>query len=201
MANLIIVDTGLDHLYPDGVPIIVTEILMTDVYKKVTKKSALSVLADPYFSKHSNAQKFFSELHPEGDRLTKELLEDGAREILPVFTPLQRWIPDVAVIAGTAPRFEFDTLGKIIYRWQNMDTRLEYDKLNYTSNTLFHDRIDPKNAENVKKYLQDALEDYVLKELYRAIGYDKKYVDYTKSYEHNRQQVAFWAKSDTSLLR
>ena len=201
MANLIIEDTGLDHLYPDGVPIIETEIVMTDVYKKVTKKSALSVLADPYFSKHSNAQKFFSELHPEGDRLTKELLEDGAREILPVFQPLQRWIPDVAATAGTAPRFEFDTLGKIIYRWQNMDTRLEYDKLNYTSNTLFHDRIDPKNAENVKKYLQDALEDYVLKELYRAIGYDKKYVDYTKSYEHNRQQVAFWAKSDTSLLR
>jgi len=171
MANLIIEDTGLDHLYPDGVPIIETEIVMTDVYKKVTKKSALSVLADPYFSKHSNAQKFFSELHPEGDRLTKELLEDGAREILPVFQPLQRWIPDVAATAGTAPRFEFDTdgNGKIIYRWQYMDSRPEDFVLNYTSMTYFDDRIDPKNAENVKKYLQDALEDYVLKELYRAI--------------------------------
>ena len=201
MANLIIENTGLDHLYPDGVPIVETKILLTDVYKKVTRMSSLAVLADPYFTKHTNAQKFFSELHPEGDRLTKDLLEDGAREILPVFQPLQRWIPEVAVTAGTAPRFEFDSGGYIIYRWQNMDTRPEDYKLNYTSVTNFDDRIDNKVTENVKKYAQDALEDYVLKELYRAIGYDKKYIDYTRSYEQNRQYVAFWAKSDTSLLR
>lgn len=201
MANLIIENTGLDNLYPDGVPIIETKILITDVYKKVSKVSSLSVLADPYFSKHSAAQKLFSELHPEGDRITKEWLEEGAREILPVFQPLQRWIPEVAETEGTAPRFEFDSLGYIIYRWQNMDTRPEDYKLNYTSLTLIDTRIDNKNAENVKKYLQDALEDYVLKELYRTIGYDKKYIDYSRSYERNRQYVAFWAKNDTSLLR
>lgn len=201
MADLIIENTGLDHLYPDGVPIIVTEITMTDVYKKVTRMSSLAVLADPYFEKRTPAQKFFSELHPEGDRITKDLLEDGAKDILPVFQPLQIWIPDVAVIAGTAPRFEFNNAGKIIYRWQNMDTRPEDYKLNYTSITNFDNRIDNKIAENVKKYLQDALEDYVLKELYRAIGYDKKYIDYSRSYEQNRAYVAFWAKSDTSLLR
>lgn len=203
MANLTIENTGLDHLYPDGVPIIETKILITDVYQKIARMSSLAVLADPYFSKHTNAQKFFSELHPEGDRITRELLEDGAKEILPVFQPLQRWIPEVVVTAGTAPRFEFDTdgNGKIIYRWQYMDSRPEDFKLNYTSMTYFDTRIDNKNAENVKKYVQDALEDYVLKELYRAIGYDKKYIDYNRSYEHNRQQVAFWAKNDTSLLR
>lgn len=201
MANLIIEGTGLEHVYPDGVPVIVTEILIADVYKKVAKVSSLAVLADPYFEKRSSAQKFFSELHPEGDRITKEFLEEGAREILPVFQPLQRWIPEVAVVAGTAPRFEFDSSGKIIYRWQNMDTRPEDYKLNYTSLTNFDTRLDNKNSENVKKYVQDALEDYVLMQLYRTIGYDKKYLDYFKSYEQNRSFVAFWAKNDTSLLR
>ena len=201
MANLIIENTGLDHVYPDGVPIVETEIIMTDVYKKVTRMSSLAVLADPYFSRHTNSQKFFSELHPEGDRITRDFLEEGAREILPAFQPLQRWIPEVAVTAGTAPRFEFDSSGKIIYRWQNMDSRPDDYKLDYTSLTNFDTRPDNKNAENVKKYVQDALEDYVLMQLYRAIGYDKKYMDYFKSYEQNRSFVAFWAKNDTSLLR
>lgn len=201
MANIPIENTGLDHIYPDGVPIVVTEVLISDIYKKVSKVSSLAVLADPYFGKHTTAQKFFSELHPEGDRITKEFLEEGAREILPVFQPLQRWIPEVAVVAGTAPRFEFDSSGKIIYRWQNMDSRPDDYKLDYTSLTNFDTRLDNKNAENVKKYVQDALEDYVLMQLYRAIGYDKKYMDYFKSYEQNRSFVAFWAKNDTSLLR
>lgn len=438
-ANLFTYNTGLEHLYINGVPIIETEILISDVFKKVARMSSLAVMADPYFNKHTNAQKLFSELHGEGDRLTKSLLEEGAREILPVFQPLQRWIPEgvynvknvdysytgrtgnfswtnpkapgvntvlsikvcctkgngtvtfyanyielgsvtlptvsgydgaylsydlsgwlggtgvsfinycylqnlrntnvpsfiearvtdassdfeynviistieydgitwtkalatandvkipvvrenivvnylhksfsweninnlkvygvtlnkldgnamatintnlgtgtqryigstsvgedysteltditgVEIIIDDAtdnfqysliiqvgvpsvvpsPRFEFDSswnAGKIIFRWQNMDSRPAEYKLDYTSATYFDTRIDTNNFENVKKYLQEALEDYVLRELYRAIGYDKKYMDYMKSYELNRQYVKFWATNDTSLLR
>jgi len=438
-ANLITSNTGLEHLYINGVPIVETEIAISDVFKKVARISSLAVQADPYFNKHTNAQKMFSEFHGEGDRITKMLLEEGAKDVLPVFQPLQRWIPegvydvknvdysytgrtgnfswnnpkypggntllsikvcctkgngdvtfyvnyvqlgtvtlptstgadetfftydlsawlggtgitytnycylqnlrnanlpdlvevrvsnasvdfeyDVIIetieydgitwvklladassvkiptvrdnilvnylyqsfswsnvsglkvygvtlnkLAGNAfatintnlgagtkryvgatssgedftsetsdilsveviiedasedfryalvieigvpdlipsPRFEFDSswnTGKIIYRWQNMDSRLPEQKLDYTSATYFDTRIDTNNFDNVKKYLQDALEDYVLKELYRAIGYDKKYVDYNRSYENNRRNVAFWAKNDTTLLK
>ena len=430
-------NTGLEHIYINGVPIVEAEITIADIYKKVARVSSLAVMADPYFNKHTNAQKLFSEFHGEGDRLTKEFLEEGAREVLPVFQSLQKWIPegvydvknvdysftgktadfewnnpkypgantllsiqvcctkgngdvtfyvnyvqlgtvtlpestgsdetfftydlsawlggtgitynnycylqnlrnanlpdlvevkvsnaspdfeyDVVIktieydgitwvkllsnasdvkiptvrdnilvnylyqsfswantsqlrvygvtinkLAGNAyatintnlgagtkryigatscgeefseettaiesvevviedasedfryalvieigvpdlvpsPRFEFDSSwnsGKIIYRWQNMDTRTEEYKLDYTSNTFFDTRIDTNIFDNVRKYLKDALEDYVLMMLYQAIGYDKKHNEYKKSYILNRQYIAYWVKQDLSL--
>ncbi len=197
MANLTIENTGIDYLYPDGVPIAEVTVAITDIYKKVARLSSLTTQADPYFNKHTEAQKLFSELHGEGDRITREILEEGAKDILPVFQPMQRWMTD----AAPGPMFEFDlaSSGNIIYRWQIMDTRLEDQKINYTSETLVDIRTDLNIVRNVQKYLIEALKDYVLRELYRAIGYDKKYMDYHRSYEENRQYVAFWAKNDKSL--
>ena len=198
MANLEIDDTGVDHLYPDGVPIFEAEVTITDVYKKVARISALAVQADPYFKGMPEAQKLFSQLHGEGDRITLDFLEDGAKEILPVFQALQRWMTDDA----PGPGFEFDSVanpGKIIYRWQMMDTRLDDQKLNYTDATLIDIRVDERIVPLVLKYLSEALKDYVLKELYETIGYDKKHLKYSRSYEQNRQYVAFWVKNDTSL--
>ena len=63
MANLIIENTGVDYLYPDGVPIAEVSIAITDIYKKVARLSALAVNGDPYFSRHTKSQKIFSELH------------------------------------------------------------------------------------------------------------------------------------------
>jgi len=436
-SNLTVKNTGLDHLYINGVPIIEAEVGISDIQKKIARLTSLAVQADPYFDNKTNAQKLFSELHGAGDRITNDFLEDGAKEILPVFQSLQRWIPEgtydvqrvdysytgrngnftwtnpktpgsntvetikvcctkgngtitfyvnyvelgsvtlptevggsgaflsydlagwlggtgvsyvnycylqnarnanvpitiecrvsdasadfeydviistieydgvtwtkmlhsssdvqlptvkdnilvnylyksfgwsntgsLAVYgvtlnklsgnayatvstnlgAGTkryfgsssvgedftsqynlitsveitiedatpdfsyslivnvgvpdilpSPRFEFNSdwnAGKIIYRWQNMDTRAADNKLNYSVDTIRDIRIDPNNTANVMKYLENALIDYVLKELYRAIGYDKKYADYNRSYEQNRQFVAFWVKNDLSL--
>jgi hypothetical protein len=197
MANLIIENTGVDHLYPDGVPIAEATVAISDIYKKVARISSLAVQGDPYFNKHSAAQKLFSESHGEGDRITRDFLEEGARDILPVFQAMQRWMTD----AVPGPMFEFDLAdsGNIVYRWQIMDTRLENQKINYTDETLIDIRTDLNIVRNVLKYLKEALKDYVLCELYRAVGYDKKYVDYKRSYEQNRQQVAFWAKNDKSL--
>lgn len=434
--NLRIVNTGLDHCYINGIPIVEAEISISEIYKKVARISSLAVQADPYFSRHTQAQKIFSELHGEGDRTTRDFLEEGAREILPIFSPLQRLIPegtydsspfledgqytvatgdvtwtnpdgenlfienlylsweagygDVTIIvngdtlgtvslpvagdistnylsydlagflggiAGTlsnfdhsenirnnniaetiqlvitnnssdfafiyqingarynalgwvkalvsagdvnlpsindpirvsylitdytwtnynlvkvsgvtlvhrsgsadvtisyndiagptrtldntttgddyfavtdeirtisvalenqsdefsydiiintlvpkvipSPRFEFDSLwnaGKIIYRYQNMDTRR--DKLNYTSETLRDIRVDPNIFEEVLKYLNDSLKNYILKELYEAIGYDKKAFEYNKKYEMSRSQAKFWVRSEKGL--
>jgi hypothetical protein len=198
MANLIIENTGVDHLYPDGVPIAEVTIAISDIYKKVARLSSLAVQADPYFNAHTSAQKLFSELHGESDRITRDMLEEGAKDISPVFASMQRWMTD----AAPGPTFEFDLAdsGNIIYRWQIMDTRLTDDKLNYTNETIMDIRNDIQNlVTKVEKYLVEALKDYVLQELYRAIGYDKKYVNYHRSYQLNRQQVAFWAKNDKSL--
>jgi hypothetical protein len=193
MANLIIKDTGLDHIYPDGVPIVELEIVISDIFKLAARLSSLTVMADPYFLKMPNAQKIFSELHGEGDRITSDFLEKGARDILPVFLPFQRWM----VTEDSPATFEFNNAGKIIYRWLNLDTREEF-KSNYTADMYSEICMDPNRYSTIKKYLTDALVDFLLQELYRAIGYDKKYVDYHNSYEKNRQYVAYWLKYDNS---
>jgi hypothetical protein len=197
MANLIPENTGVDYLYPDGVPIAEVTIAIADVYKKVARLSSLAVHADPYFSRHTKAMKMFSELHGEGDRITRDFLEEGARDILPVFQAMQRWMTNDA----PGPMFEFDLAGSgnIVYRWQIMDTRLEDYKIDYTPTTLIDIRTDLNIVRNVEKYLFEALKDYVLKELYEAIGYENKHVKYFRSYNKNRQEVAFWAKNDKSL--
>jgi hypothetical protein len=193
MANLIIENTGVDHVYPDGVPIVVLEIGITDIFRQAARMSSLTVQADPYFSKNTMAQKAFSELHGEGDRITNDFLEKAARDILPVFSPFQRWM----VTVDSPEIFEYNNAGKIIYRWLNTDTRGE-STMNYTVDVYQEICMDPNVFSNIKKYLENALVDFLLKELYRAIGYDKKYIDYLRSYEQNRQYVAYWLKNDRS---
>lgn len=196
MANLIILDTGLDHVYPNGAPIVVLEIVISDIYKLAARLSSLTVQADPYFLKTPNAQKLFSELHGEGDRITNDFLQDAAGDILPVFSPFQRWM----VTEDSPEIFEYNSTvnaGKIIYRWLNTDTRGEFTS-NYTADMYQEICMDPNVFANIKKYLESALVDFLLKELYRAIGYDKKYLDYNRSYEQNRQYVAYWLKNDRS---
>lgn len=193
MANLIIKDTGLDHIFPDGVPIVELEIVISDIFKLAARLSSLTVMADPYFLKMPNAQKIFSELHGEGDRIASDFLEKGAKDILPVFSPFQKWM----VTEDSPATFEFNNAGKIIYRWLNLDTRGEFTS-NYTSDMYSEICMDPNRYSTIKKYLTDALVDFLLQELYRAIGYDKKYVDYHNSYEKNRQYVAYWLKYDNS---
>jgi len=196
MANLIITDTGLDHMYPDGVPIVVTEIDISEIFKLAARLSSLTVMADPYFEKMPNARKLFSELHGEGDRISTDFLEKGAKDILPVFSAFQRWM-----VTEDSPKiFEFNSAentGKIIYRWLNIDTRGEFTS-NYTADMYSDNCMDQNRYNSIVKYLTDALVDYLLQMLYRAIGYDKKYLDYHLSYEQNRQYVAYWLKFDNS---
>lgn len=198
MATLIIENTGVDYLYPDGVPIAEVSIEISEIFKLVARRSALASHIDDSISGKSVEQKEFSELHGEGDRITKDFLSDAAGDILPVFQSMQRWMG----IDDTILPYEFDTAanpGLIIYRWQIMDTRLENQKYNYTSETLIDIRTDLTNVRNVLKYAKDALRDYVLKELYDAMDHPQKSKKYFKGYEQNRSYVAFWAKSDLSL--
>jgi len=196
--TLSIENTGVDHLYPDGVPIAEVSIVISDIFQKVARISAFAAHSDPSIAKLPEEVKLFNELHGKGDRITTDFLSDGASDILPVFQSMQRWMTN----ASPGPRYEFNSVanpGLIIFRWQIMDTRLECQKLNYTSETLIDIRTDLNIVSNVKKYATDALRDYVLRELYEANGNDKKFESYRKKYDLNRQYVAFWAKSDLSL--
>jgi hypothetical protein len=92
--NLQIVNTGLDHCYINGIPIVEAEIDINTVYEKVARLSSIAVQADPYFNRHTNAQKIFSELHGEGDRISRDFLEEGAKDLRSIFIPFQRLIPE-----------------------------------------------------------------------------------------------------------
>jgi hypothetical protein len=78
-----------------------------------------------------------------------------------------------------------------------MDTRIE--KLNYTSETLRDIRVDPNTFDEVLKYLTDSLKNYMLKELYQAVGYDKKALEYAVKYENSKADAKFWVRSEKGL--
>src|ERR1035437_7166817 len=140
MANLTIKDTGLDHLYPDGVPVIELVISISEIFALAARLSALTVNSDPYFFKHPQAAKSFSQLHGEGDRITGDFLSKGAMDIAPIFSAFQRWMVGV----DSPLIFEYNSSahrGKIIYRWLNLDNR-KY-KLDYTSDNYSETCIDP----------------------------------------------------------
>lgn len=428
MGNLRVINTGLDHHFINGVPIVEAKIPIEDVFERVARVSSLAVMGDPYFNQHSQAQKMFSELHGEGDRISMDFLKEGARDLLPIFTPFQRLIPEgaydakvyrdskvgntttstwtspapniyidfveivatkgygtvtfvvngvplgtvtlpeesgsggflaydlsgflggnafiskynhienvrnsnvahtirIEVIDGSpdftfdyavvgsnydaigwvkaltevgdvrvpsmndnirishlfedftwrnttkvqvvgvtvkhrsgsadvsinhdtsstislysdtvgtnivnevseisisldnasddfsydliintlipklipSPRFEFNSLwnpGMVIFRYQNMDSRPDGQKLNYTSETLKDVRVDPNVFDNVLNSLTDGLKNYVLRELYEAIGHERRAFEYSKKYDQSRSSAKFWVRSEKDI--
>lgn len=203
MPTLIVENTGVDHLYENGVPIAEVSVIIADIIEYVARISSLSAQTDPFFNKHSSIQKSLVELHGEGTRIFKDFLQFAATDILPVFQSMQRWMTAFTDSEGDPiVMYEYDSIdnpGLIIYRWQIMDTRLDDSKQNYTSDTLVDIVNDLNIVRNVQRYLIEALRDYVLLEFYKTIGHERKRNEYFRSYNQNRSYVAFWAKSDLSL--
>lgn len=243
MPNLSIINTGLDHLYPNGVPVAESMVPISMINKKVERRSSLAVLTDPYFEKMPVIAKQFSELHSESNRIAEDFMKEGLSDIMPLFAPMQRWLSgarvDDAVIGnqtflasnlasflggtpssiaegkylnfeqsstigedGAIYKFEYNSVlnpGFIVVRWLILDTRTVDYTQNYTYITNIDIRNDLNMVAHVNKYMKDALEEYILAEFYRTIGYEGKYLDHKKRYEMNRQYIAFWAKNDTSL--
>jgi hypothetical protein len=114
--NLAIINTGLDHVYLNGIPIEELSFTIDDIIKEVGRVTSLSVQADPYFNDKSNAQKLFSEIH-SGDRTTMDFILRAAKDISPIFIPFQRQIPE----GVPATKFVDYTLelGVDIFTWIN----------------------------------------------------------------------------------
>lgn len=96
--NLPIINTGVDHLYPNGVPVAESLVLINAVYKKVERRTSLAVLADPYFTKMPAVAKQFSELHSGSNRIAEDFMMEGLSDIMPIFTPMQRWMHSGALV-------------------------------------------------------------------------------------------------------
>ena len=203
MALVIDSTTGIDYLYPDGIPIFEASVLMSDIVKFVARKTSLAAMTDPFFSRMTSEQKKLIELHGEGARIFSDFLELGAGDILPVFQPLQRLMPHFKdENDDTIESYEYDTVtnpGKIIYRWQNMDTRIEGMEHNFTNMTKVDIVVDTNIVRNVNRYLKEALRDYVLLEFYKTIGHPISKIEYAKQYALNRQYVAYWAKNTKGI--
>ena len=204
MALVIDSTTGIVYLYPDGIPIFEASVLMSDIVKFVARKTSLSAMTDPFFARMTSEQKKMIELHGEGSRIFGDFLELGAGDILPVFQPLQRLMPHFKdENDDTIESYEYDTVtnpGKIIYRWQNMDTRIEGMEHNFTNMTKVDIVVDTNIVRNVNRYLKEALRDYVLLEFYKTIGHPINKIEYAKQYALNRQYVAYWAKNTKGVI-
>lgn len=99
MNRIIIENTGVDHLYPEGIPVAESMVLISGVYKKVERRTSLAVLADPYFQKIPEVAKKYSELHPGTNRILEDFMMEGLSDIMPIFTPMQRWMHSGAMVA------------------------------------------------------------------------------------------------------
>ena len=184
---------GVDHLYPNGVEVFEVTLNIPDIKDKIARRTALAAMTDPQI-RGLGEMAGLAQLHGEGDRITDDFIKDGADDLAKAFTALQRWI----VAEGSVSPYTYSRNVSIVYRWENKDTRTDESKQDYSVLTREDIRIDGGIVSKVSEYAQRAILDYVLKELYRAIGHDKKYLDYLKSYEQNRSYVRFWANSDTS---
>lgn len=122
--NLQVINTGLDHCYINGIPIVEAEIDINEVHRKVSRLSSLAVQTDPWFAKHTEAQKLLSELHGEGDRISRDFLYEGAKDLLPIFIPFQRLIPEGAYDAKSVEYEFLDNLGNST--WNNPDPSTIY---------------------------------------------------------------------------
>ena len=75
MALVIDSTTGIDYLYPDGIPIFEASVLMSDIVKFVARKTSLASMTDPFFARMTSEQKELIELHGEGARIFSDFLE------------------------------------------------------------------------------------------------------------------------------
>jgi len=92
--NLAIINTGLDHVFLNGIPIVELAFTIEDILREVGRVTSLAVQADPYFNDKTNAQKLFSEIHGSSERTAMDFILRAAKDISPIFIPFQRQIPE-----------------------------------------------------------------------------------------------------------
>ncbi len=98
---------------------IVITIAIADVYAEIARRTAITTETDPFYAQATTEKKQYSQLHGEGDRITRNFIEEASKEVLKAFISRQG---DV-VAAG----YEFDLIdsGNIVYRFAENASPLE----------------------------------------------------------------------------
>lgn len=135
---------------------IVITIPIADVYAEIARRSSIATETDPFYKGSTTEQKQYSQLHGEGDRITRDFIEEAAKEVLKAYVSRQ------GDVTGAAYEFDLASSGNIIYRFAENADPLE---ANQTA------AITARLQENT----EDAIIYYGLVSLYRTDGNNKKH--------------------------
>lgn len=135
---------------------IVITVSIASVYAEIARRTAIATETDPFYKGATTEQKQYSQLHGEGDRITRNFIQEASKEVLKVYKSRQG---DV-----TAAGYEFDLAGSgnIIYRFAESASPLE------TNQTA-------AITTNLQDNTEDAIIYYGLLSLYRTDGNGNKY--------------------------
>lgn len=128
---------------------------LSDIYREVARRSAVVTATDPFYVSKSETDKQKSQLQGEGDRITRNFVEEGAKETLKVYVSRQ------GDVSGVAYEFDLADSGDIVYRFAENDDPLPTNQTSAITSRL---------TDNTK----DAIIYYTLYSLYRTDGNSKK---------------------------
>ena len=93
MAIIELNNSGVDHLYPDGVEVFETTLDIVDVKKKVSRRAGMIAQVDPFFANYSDEQKNLVSINGQSDRITDDMILDAVRDIFPLFRYTVKFLP------------------------------------------------------------------------------------------------------------
>lgn len=132
---------------------VVITVDISDVFKSVARRTSFISETDTFYSQKNTEQKQLSQLHGESDRITSDLMDEAAKEILKSYISRQ----------GDAIGVPFEkTSTSIIYRFSEASPAL-------TQAAAIKSRL----QNNTK----DAIIYYILSALYKMDGNENKLVE------------------------
>lgn len=130
---------------------IVITVEIADVYKEVARRTSIATETDPFYGKSTTERKQYSQLHGEGDRITRDFLIEAAKEVLKAYLSRQ------GDVTGQGYEFDLADSGNIIYRFSEGAPVLSANQ---------SAAIETRLQDNTR----DAIIYYVLVSLYRTDG-------------------------------
>ena len=64
-------------------------VTIADVFKEIARRTSVATETDGYYSQKTTEQRQYSQLHGEGDRITTDLVNEAAKEVLRCFISRQ----------------------------------------------------------------------------------------------------------------
>jgi len=72
-------------------------ITISEVFKLIARRTSITTETDPFYKANTTEEKQYSQLHGESDRITLDLVNEAAKEVLKCFVSRQGDITELAV--------------------------------------------------------------------------------------------------------